>query len=134
MYFLIVVLPLLSAVGAGFFGRFIGEKGAVLLTTTSLFFTSFLSFISFQSVGILNNPVYFKIGPWIDSENFIVNWGFLFDSLTVTMLVVVTFVSSLVHLQSAEQMNGDPHRPRFMSQLSLFTFFMITFLKLYIFI
>jgi NADH:ubiquinone oxidoreductase subunit 5 (subunit L)/multisubunit Na+/H+ antiporter MnhA subunit len=49
----------------------------------------------------------------------------LFDSLTVTMLCVVTLVSSLVHMYSVEYMGADPHRPRFMSYLSLFTFFML---------
>ena len=125
MYLLIVVLPLLSALGAGFFGRQIGERGAVILTTTCLGVTALMSLMAFLSVGIEGNPVQFKLGTWMDSENFIVHWGFLFDSLTVTMLVVVTVVSSLVHLYSGEQMNGDPHRPRFMSYLSLFTFFML---------
>lgn len=98
MYLLIVILPLLSAIGAGFFGRFIGEKGAVILTTTSIGVTAIISLIAFYSVGICGNPVYFKVATWIDSANFIVDWGFLFDSLTVVMLVVVTVVSSLVHL------------------------------------
>ncbi len=54
-----------------------------------------------------------------------VDWGFLFDSLTVVMCCVVTFVSSIVHLYSTEYMAYDPHLPRFMSYLSLFTFFML---------
>lgn len=54
-----------------------------------------------------------------------VDWGFLFDSLTVVMCCVVTFVSSIVHLYSTEYMAHDPHLPRFMSYLSLFTFFML---------
>jgi NADH:ubiquinone oxidoreductase subunit 5 (subunit L)/multisubunit Na+/H+ antiporter MnhA subunit len=49
----------------------------------------------------------------------------MFDSLTVTMLIVVTGVSSLVHLYSTGYMSEDPHLPRFMSYLSLFTFFML---------
>jgi NADH:ubiquinone oxidoreductase subunit 5 (subunit L)/multisubunit Na+/H+ antiporter MnhA subunit len=49
----------------------------------------------------------------------------MYDSLTVMMLVLVTTVSALVHLYSTEYMNGDPHLPRFMSYLSLFTFAMI---------
>jgi len=58
-------------------------------------------------------------------ELFNVSWGFLFDSLTVIMLVVVTFISSLVHLYSIEYMGHDPHLSRFMSYLSLFTAFML---------
>jgi NADH:ubiquinone oxidoreductase subunit 5 (subunit L)/multisubunit Na+/H+ antiporter MnhA subunit len=56
---------------------------------------------------------------------FTVSFGLMFDSLTAVMLIVVTTVSSLVHIYSTEYMNGDPHLPRFMSYLSLFTFFML---------
>src|SRR5205814_6541854 len=62
---------------------------------------------------------------WFDVRILQVNWAFMFDSLTVVMLLVVTFVSSLVHLYSIEYMSEDPHLPRFMSYLSLFTFFML---------
>ena len=69
--------------------------------------------------------MYIKFSPWINSETLNVDWGFLFDSLTVVMCCVVTFVSSIVHLYSTEYMAYDPHLPRFMSYLSLFTFFML---------
>jgi NADH:ubiquinone oxidoreductase subunit 5 (subunit L)/multisubunit Na+/H+ antiporter MnhA subunit len=61
----------------------------------------------------------------MESNSLIISWGFLFDSLTVTMLVVVTFISTLVHLYSISYMSEDPHLPRFMAYLSLFTFFML---------
>jgi NADH:ubiquinone oxidoreductase subunit 5 (subunit L)/multisubunit Na+/H+ antiporter MnhA subunit len=54
-----------------------------------------------------------------------VSFGLLYDSVTVIMLIVVTTVSSLVHIYSTGYMSGDPHVPRFMSYLSLFTFFML---------
>ena len=57
MYLLIVFLPLFSAISAGFFGRFIGERGAVRLTTTSLMITAMMSLMAFYSVGIEGNPV-----------------------------------------------------------------------------
>ena len=60
----------------------------------------------------------------MDTGLFQVSFGLIFDSLTATMLIVVTSVSSLVHIYSTEYMRGDPHLPRFMSYLSLFTFFM----------
>jgi len=56
---------------------------------------------------------------------FDISWGFLFDSLTVAMLIVVTCVSTVVHFYSQGYMEHDPHLPRFMSYLSLFTFFML---------
>jgi NADH-quinone oxidoreductase subunit L len=55
----------------------------------------------------------------------VVNWAFCFDPLSTVMLIVVSGVSSLVHLYSTEYMNGDPHQGRFMSYLSLFTAFML---------
>lgn len=76
-------------------------------------------------VGRSGNVVTRSLCVWINSERLRVNWGLLYDSLTVVMCVVVTRVSSLVHRYSIEYMGGDPHQSRFMSYLSLFTFFML---------
>jgi proton-translocating NADH-quinone oxidoreductase chain L len=65
------------------------------------------------------------IGSWILSDLFEVNWSFSIDALTYTMLLVVLGVSTLVHLYSTEYMSEDPHTARFVSYLSLFTFFML---------
>jgi len=65
------------------------------------------------------------IGSWILSGLFEVNWVFAIDALTYTMLLVVLSVSTLVHLYSTEYMSEDPHTARFISYLSLFTFFML---------
>merc|ERR1712127_831226 len=88
-------------------------------------FTFLLSFFAFYEVALNGSPVYIKFLTWINSEMLNVDWGFLFDTLTVVMCCVVTFVSFLVHLYSTEYMSHDPHLPRFMSYLSLFTFFML---------
>merc|ERR1712127_34833 len=88
-------------------------------------FTFLLSFFAFYEVALNGSPVYIKFLTWINSETLNVDWGFLFDSLTVVMCCVVTFVSFLVHLYSTEYMSHDPHLSRFMSYLSLFTFFML---------
>ncbi len=125
MYLLIIFLPLVGAIGAGFFGKFIGERGAVLLTSSLLVTGALLSINAFYEVGICGSVTHIEIAPWIESEAFVVNWGFLFDSLTVIMLVVVTSISSLVHIYSSEYIKGDPHQPRFISYLSLFTFFIL---------
>jgi len=123
MYLTLVFLPLFGSVSAGLFGRKIGAQGACIITVSCLFLTCICSFIAFYEVALVGSPVYIKLMPWIDSELFNVDWGFLFDTLTVVMCCVVTFVSSLVHLYSTEYMAHDPHLPRFMSYLSLFTFF-----------
>lgn len=122
----IIFIPILSAIACGFFGRFIGYNGAKILSTSLISFTCFISCYSFYIIGLVENTSFsIVLGSWINSDLFYVDWSFLFDSLTVTMLVVVTSVSSLVHLYSSSYMSEDPHLSRFMSYLSLFTFFMI---------
>ena len=125
MYLILVFLPLISSISAGLFGRFLGPKGSSIVTVSMLILTFLTALFSFYEVALLGSPVYIKLTPWINSEVLNVDWGFLFDSLTVTMCCIVTFVSSLVHLYSTEYMSHDPHLSRFMSYLSLFTFFML---------
>jgi len=115
----------MGSILGGLFGRFVGPKGASIITTGCLFTSLFLSCIAFYEVGLCGCPVHVKLMPWFDSETFIADWGFQFDSLTCCMLIVVTLVSSLVHLFSIDYMAYDPHRPRFMAYLSLFTFCML---------
>ncbi|BEJ18309.1 NADH dehydrogenase subunit 5 (mitochondrion) [Cutaneotrichosporon spelunceum] len=87
--------------------------------------SALLSLVAFYEVGLCGSPVSIVLFSWIDSEFLLVNWGFLFDSLTVSMLLPVLVVSSLVHLYSVSYMAEDPHNQRFFSYLSMFTFFML---------
>ena len=125
MYLLIIFLPFLGSCLAGSFGRFLGFRGAALVTTSCVIFSSLLSCIAFYEVALCGSVCYVRLSPWFFSEMFDASWGFYFDSLTVVMLIVVTFVSSLVHIYSISYMFVDPHLPRFMSYLSIFTFFML---------
>ena len=125
MYLCIVVLPLLSSIVAGLFGRFVGPTGASLITTSCLYLALFFSCVCFYEVGLCGAPCHISAAPWFDSATFIGSWGFQFDALTSTMCIVVTFVSSCVHLFSIDYMSHDPHRPRFMCYLSFFTFGML---------
>ena len=125
MYLLLIFLPLIGSLTAGFFGNIVGSKGSMFLTVICLLFSFFISLFIFYEVIFMNCCVYIKLSVWIDSEIFNVDWGFLFDSLTAIMCCVVTFVSCLVHIYSTEYMSHDPHISRFMSYLSLFTFFML---------
>jgi NADH-ubiquinone oxidoreductase chain 5 len=125
MYLLIIFLPLIGALTASLLGRKLGKQGSILLTTSLVSISAFFSLIVFYEVVLSHSVCNIKLITWIDSNTLFVSWGFLFDSLTATMLVVVTFVSSLVHLYSAGYMSEDPHISRFMSYLSLFTFFML---------
>jgi len=124
MLILIVIVPLLSFFSGILFGRFIGY-GVCYITVGGVLLSFFLSCNLFYE--ILSAGVSYKISlsPWIISDSLTINWCFCFDSLTCIMLIVVTFISSLVHLYSTEYMKEDPHLYRFMSYLSLFTFFML---------
>nr|YP_010394972.1 NADH dehydrogenase subunit 5 [Phytophthora cambivora]DAZ89409.1 TPA_asm: NADH dehydrogenase subunit 5 [Phytophthora cambivora] len=121
----LIFLPFLGSVAAGLFGFYIGRKGSVFITTLTTFLSCFFSLIIIYN-SITNEYEYIiYISNWISSGLFNCNWCFLFDSLTMVMLVVVTSISTLVHLYSSQYMAHDPHLSRFMSYLSLFTFFMI---------
>ena len=125
MYLTIVFLPLIGAITAGFFGRFLGKNGASIITVICVSLSVLLSLIAFYEVGLCQSVCYVSLGSWVDSEMFKADWGLMFDSLTVVMLLVVLIVSALVHVYSVAYMSEDPHRPRFMAYLSLFTFFML---------
>ena len=125
MYSLILFIPLFSSFTAGLFGRFIGEKGAGMFTTVSIMLTFSISCLVFYEVGLCGSATYIDLWTWLDTGLLQVSFALMFDQVTCVMLIVVTSVSSLVHLYSTEYMNGDPHLPRFMSYLSLFTIFML---------
>jgi len=125
MYLLLIFLPLLSFIVSISFGRCLSTKGTSIISCILILISLSLSIVSFFEVGLSRCPVYIKLFPWIDCEMFDSSWGFMFDSLTVTMCFVVTSISSLVHLYSTGYMSHDPHQSRFMSFLSLFTFFML---------
>ena len=125
MYLLILFIPLISASISGLWGRKLGSNGAGIVTSTLIVLTSLLSWMALYEVGVCGNTIHLHLFDWIESGMFLVSFGLLFDSVTVIMLIVVTSVSSLVHIYSTGYMSGDPHVPRFMSYLSLFTFFML---------
>lgn len=125
MYILIIFLPLLSAVISGLFGRTIGTRGASIFTSSCIVLSFLISCLIFYETTLNVSPVYIKLWRWFDSELFTGSFGLQFDSLTASMLFVITSVSALVHIYSTGYMEGDPHIPRFMSYLSFFTFLMI---------
>ena len=124
MEYAIIFLPLIGSL-LGYFGKSLTKYFSEI--TTSLFVTisAIMSIIVFWN-GFQNN-IYgnYKIFEWISSGGFIANWSINIDPLSSVMLVVVTFVSALVHIYSIGYMSHDPHKPRFMSYLSLFTFSML---------
>jgi NADH-ubiquinone oxidoreductase chain 5 len=125
MYLFVIFLSLNSAFVCSFLGCIIGSTGSRYFSTFSIFLTFLISTFIFFEVGFSGSICCLYFLKWFSSELLNVNFGFLFDSLTVIMLVVISSVSTLVHLYSCEYMSHDPHIPRFMSYLSLFTFFML---------
>jgi NADH-quinone oxidoreductase subunit L len=103
-----------------------GSRAAEVITTALLFVAAGLSWAMLINVGFLHHEAGVKeLLPWINSGDLQVSWALRVDTLTAVMLVVVTSVSSLVHLYSIGYMDEDPNRPRFFSYLSLFTFAML---------
>ena len=125
MYLLILLFPLMGSLLAGLFGRFLGFKGGRLITTAGLIISTIFSLIVFFEVALCGSHCTLSLSNWFYSEMVDASWGFYFDTLTVVMLLVITSVSSLVHVYSISYMSHDPHIPRFMCYLSLFTFFML---------
>ena len=120
----ILFAPLLGALIAGLFGRSIGERMAMIIPTALLFLAAFLSWIVFFTYTSHDGDVV-PLMRWIDSGTMSVDWSIRVDTLTCVMLVVVTTVSSVVHLYSMGYMEEDPAKARFFSYLSLFTFAML---------
>ena len=125
MYQAILLLPLLGAIFAGFFGRLVGARSSEVITTTLVLITALLSYLAFYQVALNGQEERIELLRWIDSGALKSAWSLRIDTLTAVMLVVVTTVSGLVHLYSIGYMEDDPHRPRFFAYLSLFTFAML---------
>lgn len=125
MYLLVIVAPLVGALTSGFWGRKIGERGAGIFTSACLVFSLSWSGLIFNEAALNSSATYIELWRWLDSDLLTTYFGLQFDNVTATMLIVVTSVSTLVHIFSTAYMGGDPHLPRFMSYLSLFTFFMV---------
>lgn len=124
MYLLILFLPFLSFFICFLLGRKIGINGSKFISTLLMFFTCLLSFLLFLRGG--NIDIY--LFSWFNSGLLANNFSLFFDSITLSMLFLVTSISFLVHIYSTSYMEFDPHLQRFLSYLSLFTFFMIILL------
>jgi NADH-quinone oxidoreductase subunit L len=125
IYHIIVFLPLLASIVAGFGGRIIGDAAAMTVTVAGLVVSALLSLYAFYDVGLMGHVQTAQVMTWFSSGALEVKWALRIDQLTAIMLVVVTGVSSLVHIYSIGYMSHDPHRPRFFAYLSLFTFAML---------
>ncbi len=122
----IVLAPLAAAIVAGLFGRQIGRAAAHWITVLAVGLSCVLSLIVFKHLyfdgGVAEN---YSVYTWAVSDGLRMEVGFLIDRLTALMMVVVTFVSLMVHIYTIGYMRDDPGYQRFFSFISLFTFAML---------
>ena len=121
----IIALPLIASIISGFFGKFIGDRNSEIVTSLLVSISAIFSCIVLYEVVQNQYEDNIIIATWINSGSLDVNWSMKIDPLSAVMLVVVTSVSALVHIYSIGYMSHDPHKPRFMAYLSLFTFAML---------
>tara|TARA_E500000178_G_scaffold167914_1_gene167292 strand:- start:2367 stop:4271 length:1905 start_codon:yes stop_codon:yes gene_type:complete len=124
MEYAVIFLPLIGSV-LTYFGKRFGVLFSQVFSCLMISLSAVLSSLIFYD-GIINgNYGNYVIFEWINSGNLNVNWSIKIDPLSSVMIMVVTSVSALVHIYSIGYMSHDPHKPRFMSYLSLFTFSML---------
>lgn len=124
MLLVLLVLPIVGFFSGSLLGNRLGQNAGHISTFTTLIACCISFFLLLDAI-FLGDVKCLTIEYWVVSDFLMTEWSLLCDSLTCIMLVIVTFISSLVHLYSTEYMEHDPHFPRFMSYLSLFTFFML---------
>ena len=121
----IIALPLIASIISGFFGKLIGDRNSEITTSLLVSISAILSALVLYEVIVNQYQDNITIATWISSGSLNVDWSMKIDALSAVMLVVVTSVSALVHIYSIGYMSHDPHKPRFMAYLSLFTFAML---------
>jgi len=126
MEYAIVFLPLVGSLISGFLGKKINDRYCQFLVSFLVAISGILSVFLFYKVLTQDYSSNKLIFNWITSGNLNVNWSIKIDSLTSVMLIVVSLISSIIHFYSIGYMSHDPHKSRFMSYLSLFTFAMLT--------
>lgn len=125
MYLTLLTLPLTTFVCLALFGRTLGARGTVLLSVFSALTCAIISFTIFYEVALCACPCELTCASYFSSALFDASWGFLFDTLTAVMCLVVTLISALVIIYSCSYMIMDPHFIRFISYLKLFTVAML---------
>ncbi|AGJ02956.1 NADH-quinone oxidoreductase subunit L [Rickettsia prowazekii] len=122
---MIIILPLVSSIINGLFLNIIDKKLAKIIAISFLSLSALFSLVIFCDVTLVGKIIHIKLLPWIEFKNLQVNWSIYIDQLTSIMFIAVTFVSSVVHIYSLGYMAEDKGIIRFLSFLSLFTFFML---------
>lgn len=124
MYLLLIFIPLINFWLSNYLGKFLGPRQILKITILCLLICFNLSIIILFETIFFKIPVYIKFFYWLNTELLVINWGFMFDSLTSIMSLIIIIISFLVHFYSIEYMYYDPFLSKFLGYLSLFTFFM----------
>ncbi len=126
IYTLTAFAPLIAAIAAGFFGKRLGRTNSHRITIGGVALSFLLSCYAFTQVVLGDAPVFDEsLYTWLISGDIRFEVGFLVDKLTVLMMLVVTFVSLMVHIYTIGYMEEDPGYQRFFAYISLFTFSML---------
>ncbi|MBI1194723.1 MAG: NADH-quinone oxidoreductase subunit L [Gammaproteobacteria bacterium] len=126
LYLMIPMAPLIGSIIAGLFGRKIGRTGAHTVTIAGVAVAFVLSLITFFKIAVFDGETFNGVVyTWMISDGISFDVGFLIDKLTALMMVVVTFVSLMVHIYTIGYMADDDGYQRFFSYIALFTFSML---------
>ena len=135
MYLVAIFSPLLGSVLAGTLSlliprvsetkRALFDRVAQVVTITGMLIASLAGTYSFIDIVVLDNPNYTPLFTWVNSGDLSFEWALRGDTLSVLMVLMVTWISTMIHIYSVGYMSHDKSIPRFMSYLSLFTFFML---------
>jgi NADH:ubiquinone oxidoreductase subunit 5 (subunit L)/multisubunit Na+/H+ antiporter MnhA subunit len=128
MFLNLILLPFVNFLLLCFFGRFIGYKGAIRITTCSSFLSVFIFFCFITYLWWFwgkYDVLYVNLGHWICISDIRIDFSFTLDYLSLAMFFIIIIISYLVNLYSCAYMKYDPHFIRFLSYLSLFTGFML---------
>jgi NADH-quinone oxidoreductase subunit L len=124
LYLLVPLAPLIGAIVAGLFGRLVGRSGAHVVTIAGVAISFVASVLVFRDV-LAGHTFSGTVYTWLALGDLRFEVGFLIDALTAMMMLVVTFVSLMVHIYTIGYMHDDPGYQRFFSYISLFTFSML---------
>lgn len=124
----LLFLPLFASIFCGLFNKKLSHKFASIVSSSFMVISAILAviiFVQMISDHQMHQIHHIKLMKWFSLNEMVVNWSIYLDSLTAVMFVVVTIISAVVHIYSIGYMHDDENLPRFMSYLSLFTFFML---------
>ncbi|MDX1924017.1 MAG: NADH-quinone oxidoreductase subunit L [Rickettsiaceae bacterium] len=118
---LIIALPLFAGIIVGLLSKTISKNQSVIIASSGVILSALISSYVFYKVAYNNEIIHITLWTWLKAGNLSANWAIYIDKLTAIMLIVITFVSSAVHIYSAGYMRDDENTQRFMSYISVFT-------------